>query len=62
MSARSSAAGPAWRILRGALRASSVKRVAAAVGDGAQVVAAIHAYLADVPAPQAAAQAQIAQP
>jgi thioredoxin reductase (NADPH) len=38
----------------GDIRASSVKRVAAAVGDGAQVVAAIHAYLADVPAPQAA--------
>ncbi|MFL6745296.1 MAG: FAD-dependent oxidoreductase [Sphingomicrobium sp.] len=30
----------------GDVRASSVKRVAAAVGDGAQVVAAIHAYLA----------------
>jgi hypothetical protein len=25
-----------------------VKRVAAAVGDGAQVVASLHAYLADV--------------
>ena len=30
----------------GDVRASSVKRVAASVGDGAQVVAAIHAYLA----------------
>jgi thioredoxin reductase (NADPH) len=30
----------------GDVRASSVKRVAAAVGDGAQVVAAIHKYLA----------------
>ena len=38
----------------GDVRSCSVKRVAAAVGDGAQVVAAIHAYLAqahDVPAP-----------
>ena len=30
----------------GDVRACSVKRVAAAVGDGAQVVAAIHGYLA----------------
>ena len=30
----------------GDVRACSVKRVAASVGDGAQVVAAIHAYLA----------------
>jgi len=30
----------------GDVRSSSVKRVAASVGDGAQVVAAIHAYLA----------------
>jgi len=30
----------------GDVRAKSVKRVAAAVGEGAQVVAAIHAYLA----------------
>jgi thioredoxin reductase (NADPH) len=30
----------------GDVRAGSVKRVAAAVGEGAQVVAAIHAYLA----------------
>jgi thioredoxin reductase (NADPH) len=32
----------------GDVRACSVKRVAAAVGDGAQVVAAIHSYLAKV--------------
>ena len=30
----------------GDARSSSVKRVAAAVGEGAQVVAALHAYLA----------------
>jgi thioredoxin reductase (NADPH) len=30
----------------GDIRAGSVKRVAAAVGEGAQVVAAVHAYLA----------------
>jgi thioredoxin reductase (NADPH) len=34
----------------GDVRACSVKRVAAAVGDGAQVVAAIHKYLAAQPA------------
>jgi thioredoxin reductase (NADPH) len=34
----------------GDVRCDSVKRVAAAVGDGAQVVAAIHAYLAKAPA------------
>ena len=34
----------------GDVRAGSVKRVAAAVGDGAQVVAALHTYLADAPA------------
>jgi thioredoxin reductase (NADPH) len=28
------------------VRSGSVKRVAAAVGEGAQVVAALHAYLA----------------
>jgi thioredoxin reductase (NADPH) len=39
----------------GDVRAGSVKRVAAAVGDGAQVVAALHAYLADVGAQPAAA-------
>jgi len=31
----------------GDVRASSIKRVAASVGEGAEVVAAIHAYLAD---------------
>jgi thioredoxin reductase (NADPH) len=41
----------------GDVRACSVKRVAASVGDGAQVVAAIHAYLArEREAPQVAAQ------
>ncbi|SRR4249919_1934362 len=35
----------------GDVRACSVKRVAASVGDGAQVVAAIHKYLAAVPEP-----------
>lgn len=34
----------------GDVRAASVKRVASAVGDGAQVVAALHAYLAPAPA------------
>ncbi|HYI41114.1 MAG TPA: FAD-dependent oxidoreductase [Allosphingosinicella sp.] len=38
----------------GDVRSSSVKRVAAAVGDGAQVVAAIHAFLADAPVPASA--------
>jgi thioredoxin reductase (NADPH) len=38
----------------GDVRSGSVKRVAAAVGDGAQVVAAIHVYLADAPAPVSA--------
>jgi thioredoxin reductase (NADPH) len=37
----------------GDIRAGSVKRVAAAVGEGAQVVAAIHAYLAADGAPKA---------
>jgi thioredoxin reductase (NADPH) len=49
----------------GDVRACSVKRVAASVGDGAQVVAAIHAYLAKrevaqpapMPLPQAAVTA-----
>jgi thioredoxin reductase (NADPH) len=36
----------------GDIRAGSVKRVAAAVGEGAQVVAAIHAYLAEEHAPK----------
>jgi thioredoxin reductase (NADPH) len=43
----------------GDVRACSVKRVAASVGDGAQVVAAIHAYLgrvSEAPEPQVAAQ------
>ena len=35
----------------GDVRACSVKRVAAAVGDGAQVVAAIHSYLANAQQP-----------
>jgi thioredoxin reductase (NADPH) len=35
----------------GDVRACSVKRVAASVGDGAQAVAAIHKYLAKVPEP-----------
>jgi len=30
------------------VRSGSVKRVAAAVGEGAQVVAALHTYLADM--------------
>jgi thioredoxin reductase (NADPH) len=38
----------------GDVRADSVKRVASAVGDGAQVVAALHAYLAQAPAAIAA--------
>lgn len=48
----------------GDVRSSSVKRVAAAVGDGAQVVAAIHKYLAHVPeaAPQPALSGIAAQP
>jgi thioredoxin reductase (NADPH) len=41
----------------GDVRCDSVKRVAAAVGDGAQVVAAIHAYLADAQ-PHGVASAQ----
>jgi len=44
----------------GDVRAGSVKRVAAAVGDGAQVVAAIHAYLAADPAPAIIVQPQVA--
>ena len=39
----------------GDVRSSSVKRVAASVGDGAQVVAAIHKYLAGSSEPQSAA-------
>ena len=41
----------------GDVRAGSVKRVASAVGDGAQVVAAIHSYLA-----KARQQATMSQP
>jgi len=33
----------------GDVRSGSIKRVAASVGEGAQVVAALHAYLADLP-------------
>jgi thioredoxin reductase (NADPH) len=36
----------------GDVRRGSIKRVAAAVGEGAQVVAALHAYLARNPTPQ----------
>lgn len=43
----------------GDIRAGSTKRVAAAVGEGAQVVAALHAYLA---APTQAAAAHAARP
>ena len=42
----------------GDVRSTSVKRVAASVGDGAQVVAAIHRYLADAPEEILVAQAQ----
>ena len=35
----------------GDVRAGSVKRVAAAVGEGAQVVAAIHKFLSHAPSP-----------
>ena len=44
----------------GDVRAGSVKRVAASVGDGAQVVAAIHQYLADQPQITIAAQVPLA--
>ena len=40
----------------GDVRSGSVKRVASSVGDGAQVVAAIHKYLADAGAPEIALQ------
>ena len=43
----------------GDVRACSVKRVAAAVGDGAQVVAAIHSYLANAAAESPPAMAPI---
>ena len=44
----------------GDVRACSVKRVAASVGDGAQVVAAIHKYLSGVPAPALASADMVA--
>lgn len=44
----------------GDIRADSVKRVAAAVGEGAQVVAALHRYLADAPGNTAAVAAPAA--
>ncbi len=40
----------------GDVRSGSVKRVAAAVGEGAQVVAALHAYLTDTARPVGASQ------
>lgn len=39
----------------GDVRAGSIKRVAAGVGEGAQVVAALHTYLSSAPAPLQAA-------
>jgi thioredoxin reductase (NADPH) len=39
------------------VRSGSVKRVAASVGEGAQVVAALHAYLAEPSPGVSAAQA-----
>lgn len=39
----------------GDVRAGSIKRVAAGVGEGAQVVAALHTFLSSVPAPPRAA-------
>jgi thioredoxin reductase (NADPH) len=44
----------------GDIRAGSVKRVAAAVGEGAQVVAALHAYLAQAEADAAAIRSEAA--
>jgi thioredoxin reductase (NADPH) len=41
----------------GDVRSGSIKRVAASVGEGAQVVAALHSYLAAQPVPAVAAQA-----
>ncbi|HEX4800437.1 MAG TPA: FAD-dependent oxidoreductase [Sphingomicrobium sp.] len=49
----------------GDVRSSSVKRVAASVGDGAQVVAAIHKYLASAAEPSASTDVEtppLAQP
>jgi thioredoxin reductase (NADPH) len=45
----------------GDARSNSVKRVAAAVGEGAQVVAALHAFLATAPAPAVTAPIAVAQ-
>jgi thioredoxin reductase (NADPH) len=46
----------------GDVRAGSVKRVAAAVGEGAQVVAALHAFLADSGAALLAAARPVREP
>jgi thioredoxin reductase (NADPH) len=53
----------------GDVRATSVKRVAAAVGEGAQVVAALHTYLAGIefsgsgiPAPTQISESSLSQP
>jgi thioredoxin reductase (NADPH) len=46
----------------GDIRSGSVKRVAAAVGEGAQVVAALHAYLSPPPAVRASAAADTRLP
>jgi thioredoxin reductase (NADPH) len=46
----------------GDVRSGSVKRVAAAVGEGAQVVAALHAYLAQAGGNAANSRSQSAQP
>jgi thioredoxin reductase (NADPH) len=43
----------------GDVRSGSVKRVAASVGDGAQVVAAIHQYLAAQAEPPVVIEQQI---
>jgi thioredoxin reductase (NADPH) len=64
------AAGPGRRALEtslpgvfaiGDIRAGSVKRVAAAVGEGAQVVAILHGYLAE-PEPVEVARIPAAEP
>ena len=43
----------------GDVRSGSIKRVAAAVGEGAQVVAALHAFLAEARAAQGAEAAKL---
>jgi thioredoxin reductase (NADPH) len=43
----------------GDVRCGSVKRVAAAVGEGAQVVAALHAYLAEMDEADAAGKERV---